>query len=349
MFNNRYISEDINEIFNQNQFNEDWKDKSIFITGGTGLIASYLILYFLSLNRKHDYNIKLYVNVRSSNRFKEKIGFNDGEIVIIEKNVEDIDLDDFKNINLDYIFHLAGSSSPYAIVNHPTSIINANVTGTINIAKLGVEKHSKVIFSSTREVYGKVDNTPLLVEGDIGVVDQTELRSCYPESKRMAENILVSFAHEFDLKYSIARIAHVYGPGMLINNDGRIMSDLISFAVNKEDIKLQGDGTPLRAFCYITDALLGLLYIAKEPNNNIYNLANEYEEISLLDLSKKIINLFPDFNLKLEVGKGQKDKIGYLKYKRVGLDTKKLEELGWKPHTNLDKGLYRTVQSFLVD
>ncbi len=259
---NTVVLDDIETITSNYSF-EDYKNKSILITGGTGLLSTYLVLFFNHINKQKGANIDLHVNVRSASKFFQRTGLDSTDVNLIEKNVEDLVHEDIKSKRLDYIFHLASSSSPHVIRTSPTSIINANIFGTFSVIEIAKKYSSKLVFSSTREVYGQVsEDIKSIKETDMGSLDCLELRSCYPESKRMAENIIVSSAYEFGLEYAICRIAHVYGPGMAISNDGRIMSDLIGNVVNHEDITLLSDGSALRAFCYITDATLGLLQIA---------------------------------------------------------------------------------------
>ena len=349
MFDNSIIQSDISSIYyTLNEDNKYFYNKTILVTGGTGLISSYLILYLKYLNDKKEANIDIIVNVRSKKRFEEKLNVDLSTFKIIEKPVQDLTNNDIGTEQLDLIFHLAGSSSPYAIQNHPTDIIEANVTGTLNVLKIAKQYNAKVYYSSTREVYGETEGIQWLKEDSIGITDHTKIRSCYPESKRMAENLIISYQHEYNVEYVMNRIARVYGPGMAISNDGRIMSDLVGNVVNGEDIALLSDGSALRAFCYITDAITGILLSVVKGHNAIYNLANETEELSILDLSELLINVRPELNLKVAyVPNEQKQDIGYLAFKRVGLDTNQLETIGWKPNVNLKEGLKRTVEFYL--
>lgn len=347
MLNSTIINADLDKIILNNEFVDQFKNKSILITGGTGLIASYLIGFFNRMNLNNDANISLTVNVRSKSRFNDRMGINIENLKIIEKSVQDLNCDDIAEERIDFIFHLAGSSSPYAIRNNPTDIIQANVNGTIAVLEVAKVKGAKVFYSSTREVYGATEDIQLLKEDDVGITNQTELRSCYPESKRMAENIFVSYHHEFKIDYVIARIAHLYGPTMAISNDGRIMSDLIGNIANRENIELISDGSALRAFCYISDAIEAILKMTLKGSNEIFNLSNETEEVSILELSKLLISLVPDSKLEVTHLKNENaQSTGYLNFKRVGLDTRKLEKIGWVPKVGLKDGLKNTIDYF---
>ena len=94
----------------------------------------------------------------------------------------------------DYVFHLAGNASPHFINSDPVGIMKCNLLGTINVLEYARDcQTKKVIFASTREVYGKNEEAELLDEQAMGTLDPLDDRSCYPESKRAAETLLKSY------------------------------------------------------------------------------------------------------------------------------------------------------------
>ena len=233
---------------------------------------------------------------------------------------------------------MASSANPRAILERPIDIIKANTIGTFNVFELARSKSAKVIFTSTREIYGKLDESvEFIKENDMGIVDCLERRACYPESKRIAETICNSYFYQYGVKYNIIRIAHVYGPGMNIDGDGRIMSDIIENVSKNQNVILKSDGSALRSFCYITDAIRGLLFILlKGKDNEVYNLSNEKEEISIENLAQKSIDI-SGREIKIEYQISNSG--AYTSYKRIGLDNRKLEKLGWKNNILLSNGL----------
>ena len=342
MYSNSIIKEDLDLIIKQDIDFSLMKEKVVLITGATGMLASYFMYTLMYLNDKFNYNIKIYTLVRNADKLKKMIGINRNDIFIIEQDVcEKIAF----NENLDYIIHMASSANPKTITTDPLSIIKANVIGTLNVLELAKEKNAKVVFTSTREVYGKVDKS-IINEDDAGILDCTELRSCYPESKRMAENLIISYSYQYEIRYQIARIAHSYGPGMIIKNDGRIMSDLINDVVNRNNIILKSNGEAKRAFCYLLDATTALFMITlSKKDNQIFNVANETEEISIKDLAYSMVEWFKEFNINV-VFELQENNNQYVKFERVRLNTNKLEQLGWKPVVSLKDGISKTVKYF---
>ena len=105
----------------------------------------------------------------------------------------------------------------------------------------------------------------------------------------------------------------------------------------------------MRSFCYVTDTVNGLFRILLEgQSGEAYNLANETEEISIRDLAEMLICQSGNENLKIEYRIPEGKQMEYCDYKRVGLNTEKIERLGWKPEVNLEKGIERTVKSFEI-
>ncbi len=322
------------------------RDKTVLITGATGMLAYYFTMALMHLNITRDYNIRVLALVRNLKKAQAKFaGFlEDENFEIIAQDVcEPIHYDG----NIDYIFHAAGACSPYFIKHNPTGIIAANTTGTVNVLELAREKNvTNIIYPSTREIYGKVEGVEFIKETDMGIFDPLEARSCYPESKRIAETILRSYNVQYGIPFTVLRIAHSYGPGMIIESDGRVMSDFISDAVNGRDIILKSEGLALRAFCYVTDAVAAIfLAMLMGECCEAYNLANETEPTPIRDVAQMLVDLFPERNIKAIFDIAENTG-AYCNYARVGLDTAKLEALGWAPQVKLIDGLKRTVISF---
>lgn len=346
LYNKAVVKADLDELISRDIPFENLKGKTVLVTGATGMLAYYFTLTLMHLNREKNYGIKVLALVRSKNKAEAKFeGFlNDENFVILAQDVcTPINYEG----DIHYIFHAAGAASPYFIKNDPTGIIAANTQGTVNILELAKRCNTEnVVYPSTREVYGKVDDVDFVKESDMGTFDPLDARSCYPESKRMAETILKSYMVQFGVPFTVLRIAHSYGPGMIIGNDGRVMSDFITNAVNSEDIVMKSDGLAERAFCYVSDAVAAIfLVMLKGEKGEAYNLANETEPMAIRDVAKLISALFPERNINV-VYQESTDTSSYCNYARKGLNTEKLEALGWKPQVKLKDGLKSTVLSF---
>lgn len=342
------VKKDINTLIDRCPYIEDFRDKTILITGANGLIAKYLTYFFLEMNRECNTNTKVVALVRNKEKAMDAFGefIDDGSLILLNQDVcESINYDG----DVDYIFHAAGSASAYAIKTDPVGIIKANTLGTISVLEFARKKNVKcVLFPSTREIYGKVEGVEEITENDMGVINPLESRSCYPESKRLAEALFESYYNQYGVPYIVLRIAHTYGPTMQISKDGRVMSDFIGAVVNNENIVLNSDGTAIRSFCYVTDTIEGIIdTMIKGEICSAYNLSNESEPYMIRDVAEELVQIYPEKGLKVEFSNPSDEvKKGYVNYKIVKLDTSKLEELGWSPKVKLSDGMKRTLDYF---
>ncbi|MGR5192730.1 NAD-dependent epimerase/dehydratase family protein [Vibrio rotiferianus] len=322
----------------------DWealRDKTVLITGATGMLAACVVRFLVYLNKVDNLNINILILARNKQRVIDTFGETANEFTCFYQDVcEPLNYQS----HIDFVIHAASSASPYHIKNDPVGIIKANVQGTSNLLELVKEMNvSNFLFLSTREVYGEVSGVEYIEETDFGHFDPLDARSCYPESKRLAETMLQSYAVQYGLTFNSVRIAHSYGPGMFLN-DGRVMSDLLGDVVNDKPIVLKSDGSALRSFCYVTDAVSALLLVMlKGERNTAYNIANENDEVSILQLSKLLTKL--SGNQHSVVHEIASDN-AYCQYQRTKLSTSKLEALQWRPNIALSDGLQKTISYY---
>lgn len=348
---NSVVQKDIDSMIASCRYIEQLQDVSVLITGATGLIARYLTTFLLELNRQRNTKIRVFALVR--NLEKAEMCF---APYLEEKNLVFVHQDVCESINfpdkVEYIFHAAGDASASSIRNNPIGIMDANTTGTKNVLEFARKKEiKKILFPSTREIYGKVEGVESISETDMGTMNPIESRNCYPESKRMAEAMLEGYRTQYGINYNILRIAHTYGPTMSIENDGRVMADFIGAVVNKQDIVLNSDGTALRSFCYVTDTIEGIMDVwFKGEKGGAYNLANEREPMAIKDVAAKLAESYSDRGVSVAFANPDDEvKKGYVGYKITGLNTSKIEKLGWLPKVKLEEGLQRTVEYFLEE
>lgn len=347
-YNNRIVQTDLQEIINTPIQWFEFQHKTVLVTGANGMLATYLIYTFLYLADKTGIDIKVIALSRSLDKTRElyKEFLDKPYFVVLHQDIcEPIT---YKG-HVDYVYHFAGNASPFYIKNDPVGIVKSNLLGTFNVMEFARDKEpARVVFASTREVYGDTSFSILSEDESFGKINPLDIRSCYPESKRAAETILKSYFNQYGVKSVIARIAHSYGLGMKIDNDGRVMSDFIYNAVHGQDIVLLSEGSAVRSFCYITDAILGLLQITLYAHpGEAYNLSNETEPLPIRDVARLIADSFPERNIKVIFASGENEhKEGYCNYPRVALDTQKIESLGFCPQISLKEGVIRTVKSW---
>lgn len=342
---NKILEEDMKRIYKACPDYEMFRDKNVLVTGAFGMLSFYIVRFLAYLNEQ-GISVGIYALVRNQSKA-------DGKYDDIEEKgyfhyvVSDV-CDKFEtDEKIDYIFHMAGNANPKNIRENPMGIIRANTVGTMNVLDFAKKNGTeKVFFASTREVYGKLDKETIS-EDDMGVMDCLEARACYPESKKMAENLLVSYQRQFDINYVIGRIAHVYGPGMNILNDGRIMSDLISDVVNQRNIVLKSDGAMERAFCYLSDAVAAIFTVMRNGQNTVYNIANETEPIQVRKLASLMTKLYNGRSEKVVFDIPEKKDMAYSKIGRTRLNLEKLYQEGFVPEVSLEEGIRKTVDFFV--
>jgi len=323
-----------------------WREldgSTVLVTGATGMLASYVTWLLLYLHEHAGIQVSIVALCRNRQKAEQYFGPYVGKSyfsLLIQDVCETIAYEG----KVDYVFHLAGNASPYFINTDPVGIMKCNLQGTINVLELARQKQvSKVLFASTREVYGKNEDAELLNESAFGTLDPLDDRSCYPESKRAAESLLKSYYLQYGVPFNTVRIAHSYGPTMKLENDGRVMADLLSDVVADRSIVLKSSGEAIRAFLYVTDAVVGMFTVLFHGGTaKAYNLANETEPVSIKELAHMLATLRGDKILQVIVSvEGQK---GYCAYRRTDLDTSAIEQLGWKPQISIQEGVNRVFR-----
>ena len=348
---NKIINEDIETIYNSDIDWEKFINSTILITGGNGFLPAYLVETFLYLNYvKPTYNIKIICLVRNKkkaearfDRYLTNINFR----LLIQDVCDEISITE----NVDFIIHAASQASPKYYGIDPVGTFMPNILGTINLLEFAKNKKVKsFLYFSSGEVYGQLTEAQIPISEDTyGYLDPTKVRSCYAESKRMGENICVSFYSQYGIKIKIVRPFHTYGPGLDFN-DGRVFADFVSNIISKKNIELTSDGSAKRAFCYLSDAITGFLKILLNgKDGEAYNLGNPSEEYSILELATILISIYPEFGLKVEINNVNSKSNNYLKspISRNTPKIDKIKKLGWYPKISVQEGFKRTIDSFI--
>lgn len=344
------IDQDISYIISNDLPWYMFSDKTILISGANGFLPAYMVETLLNLKKLIGIGpskvICLVRNIDAAQkRFAEYKERNDLEWVV-QDVCDPVEI----KFKVDYIIHAASQASPKYYGKDPVGTLSANVLGTANMLNLAVKNNVKgFLFFSSGEVYGHVDPSQIpLKENLYGYIDPLDVRSCYAESKRLGETMCISWMHQYDVPVKIIRIFHTYGPGMKLD-DGRVFADFVSDVVNGRDIVMRSDGKAIRAFCYLSDAIIAFFtVILKGEIGQAYNVGNDKAEISVIDLANLLVSLYPERKLKA-IKQDESVTPGYLKspFNRHVPDINKIKQLGWIPQINLNEGFRRTIESFL--
>lgn len=323
----------------------DWsflKNKTILITGGTGLIGRYFVDLIMYKNINDDLNchvICVSTNIAKINEMYAEYINNRLFSYVIHNVIDKFELND----NIDYIIHAASNTSPVQYATDPVGTIETNVFGTYNLLNLSREKGvKKFILISSFEVYGSHEKTHEISEHDFGVVDNTILRSCYPESKRLSESLCISFSSQYGVNTSIVRLARVFGPTM--NFDSSLATaQFIKKAINSENIVLKSDGLQLYSYNYVSDAVMSILYVMLNGENmEAYNVSDKTFDTTLKDFAKIVADCVGKeviFELPDEI-----EKNGFSNSRMTIMNSEKIKKIGWKVNNSLNDSIISTIK-----
>ena len=346
-FSNPIIKTDMEEIFLNVPESTRLFHKKIYISGASGMIASYLVSFFIWLNEEQNAGIEIYAGIRN----RQKCDLRFGEYAkkscfhLIQKDVLFPLPDD---VQPDYVIHAASLASPQYYGLYPVETMLPNVVGTYQLLEYA-RNHDVdgFLFFSSGAVYGTAEGSVSISENSIGLLDYLARGNSYGESKRCGEALCFSYSDEYHVPVKIARIHHTYGPTIDIDNDSRVFSEFVGNIVKYQDIVIKSSGESKRAFCYITDTISALLIILLNgKNGEAYNVGNPDEYIRIRDLAAVLTSLFPERNLSAKFEKRQNDAyVSSPNSRLVPLDVGRLKGLGWENKVSIKEGFMRTVQA----
>jgi nucleoside-diphosphate-sugar epimerase len=307
----------------------------ILITGGAGFIGSHLCDFLL--DKKHQLTCVdnlITGRLKNINHLLKNSNFK-----FIKMDVSSDKFKKFSN-RIEAIFHFASPASPVDYQNYPLRTLITNSIGTLAALEIAKKNKAKFLLASTSEVYGepKIHPQPETYWGNVNPVG---IRSCYDESKRFSETLSITYFRKFSLDLRIVRIFNTYGP-RLRTDDGRVISNFISQAIQKKPLTVYGSGKQTRSFCYISDMTDGIIkaMFTKKTQGEIINLGNA-EEIQIIKVARLIQKKFP-YKIKISFSSLPEDD----PTKRRPDISKANKLLGWQPKVSLDEGLNKTIIYF---
>ena len=216
--------------------------------------------------------------------------------------------------------------------------VTTYVFGSYNLLQLAVQKSAKrFLLASSVEVYGEGDGSPLK-ESYSGYIDCNTARAGYNEAKRVSESLSQSYIAQYGVDCVIARLARCFGADK--KEDSKALAQFMNCAVHNEDIVLKSKGEQRFSFCYIADAVSGLLKILMDGEcGHAYNIAADDEGLTLGEYAEYIASLAEK---KVVYNIENNDSVSKSSY--AVLDCTKLKSMGWKPIYSVKDALKRTYQ-----
>lgn len=333
------MSEALFHLFHGGSEVNPFAQKKILITGGMGFIGS-------NLSRKL---VQLGAEVTLVDSLIPQYGGNqfniDGFKTCVAVNVCDV-RDPFAMAYLvqgkDYLFNLAGQTSHLDSMTDPQTDLDINATAQLSILEACRKANTdiKLVFASTRQLYGKPDYLPVDEKHPIRPVDVNGINKLAGEWYHLLYN------NVYGIRACALRLTNTYGPAMRVKDARQTFLGIwVRHLIEGQPIKVFGNGMQLRDFNYVEDCVDALLLAAENDaaNGKVFNLGSE-EVINLKDLAEMMVNLgfggtyelvpFPPERKAIDIGDYYSD-FSLIK-----------KELGWEPKIGLREGLLRTVEYY---
>lgn len=315
--------------------------KNVVILGGAGFIGSHLCDELIKSSK-----IICIDNFSTGDEKNIDHLLSDPDFKFVKHDMsEPIDLEALQELlpfkipfqGIQEIYNLACPTSPKNFDNQIIENLLANSLVIKNALDLTIKYNAKLLHFSSSVVYGpRTEENKQISESFIGSVDLLSSRSSYDEGKRFAETMIINYKNVYKLDAKIIRLFRTYGPRMKLN-DGQMIPDIISDAIDNKDVIIYGNEKFSSSFCYISDVVDAIIKIMEKDNINVINIGSDIL-VTFSNLAQKIIDKI-----------GSKSKIVYkpellfMTPLAIPNTSKAINDLGWLPIVTLEKGLDKTI------
>jgi UDP-glucuronate decarboxylase len=338
------LEEDFDKITKRDISWDALRNSSFVITGATGLIGSLIVKYLLYVNRTMNFGAKIYAVVRNVEK-ADKI-FAEEKTDALTYVVADLTKEKVNcEGDCDYIVHAAAVTASKVMVSDPVGTICTSIDGTEKMLQLAVEKKAKAfIYISSMEIYGQPTVGGKTAEKDLGYVDIENVRSCYPEGKRMCECLCTAYAAQYGVNVISARLAQTFGAGIL-PTENRVFAQFARSVMRGENIVLHTTGESEGNYVYTADAIAAIMtLLVKGKAGEAYNIANEDSHITIRNMAELVAREIAGEKIQVVIDIPEDSvSLGYAPPVKMWLDASKMRELGWKPEIGLVEAYKRMI------
>lgn len=322
-----------------NKRHREFDGTNVLITGGLGFIGS-------TLSRRL---VELGARVTVIDSLIPEYGGNRFNIAGIEDRI-DVRIADIRNHEAidevirdkEFLFNLAGQTSHLDSMKNPDADLEINARAQLSILEACRRGNPtiKIVFAGTRQIYGKPDYLPVDEEHPLRPVDVNGI------NKLAGEMYHILYHKTYGIRTCVLRMTNTYGPRMRVKDARQTFLGIwIRLLLEGQPIKIYGDGTQVRDFNFVDDAVEALLLAAgkREADGEIFNLGN-HEHMTLKELAELLVELhpggryeqveFPSDLAAIDIGDYRAD-FGKIRNK-----------LGWQPRVGLSDGLKRTIEYY---
>ena len=303
----------------------------VLVTGGGGFIGSFVVKELL----KHNCEVIVYDIVSEPFIKHDNVQYVHGTILdklTLCKHME----------GCDAVFHLAALLGVKRVAQEQLRCLSINIEGTLNVLEACVmEKINYILFTSSSEIYGDICNMNSI---KIGEENTWNPKSNYAVTKLVGEKYIKAFHEEYGIEYNIIRFFNVYGPGQI---DEFVVPKFVKLAMDRNPLTIYGDGKQIRSFCFIEDATKGLIetFMNIHARNQIFNIGNDREPITITELAKKVLSKTNSESLLNYISFEQSDRSSSREiYKRIPDINKAKSILSYNPIVSLDDGIDKIIK-----
>lgn len=320
---------------------------TVLVTGATGLIGRQVVLALLCANRVRALSLRVIAVVRNVEKAKKLFLEFSGDAAL-RFHVWDANEPFCLDEAVDYIVHGASVTDSKMFVDKPVETIWTVLCGSRSMLAFAREKAVKgMVFLSTMEVYGTPDSSlASITEKDYGYLNPSEVRSSYPEAKRLTECLCASYAKEYGVCVTTARLTQTFGPGVAYT-DNRVFAQFARCVLEKKDIVLKTEGTTVRNYLYTREAVISLLVLlTKGKPGEAYNVANPDIVLSIREMAQMVADNFTEAGIRVTFSIDEDaSALGYAPPFVMRLNTDKLAALGYRPTMGLQEMYERMIAS----
>jgi dTDP-glucose 4,6-dehydratase len=324
----------------QNKSTEDTLGKfdSIFLTGATGMLGSYLAEYLSLLSLQNENKMNIFLHCRTPTKNINRIAGLVGTQIKIVNESEFVQ--ELQKYEKPLVIHAASPASRSASNENTEALIQTNIELTLSLVKLLKNRNGYFIYFSSGDVYGPHPTYPTN-EGMSSAFNHLDPNFNYAEAKRSGELITTTICQQNGISFLIPRISHTFGPGISIH-DPRIFGHVMKSLVEKKPIVLNSNGKNMRAFLYNSDLANALIMAMASDDVSIFNLAG-VKAFSILDFCQVAIETInPDLTLIVDEQNSNPSPL-------LGgqVDTRLIESIGWRSTTSLEEAIAKTYRSVM--
>jgi len=311
------------------------KGKTVFITGGTGFIASALIGRIVNNNRVIAFDNLL------RNSLKYKSYKDHPNLTLIKGDILNRDALEAAMQEANIVVHTAAIAGIYSVGLKPVQTMRVNMVGSAYVLDCAsrLPALERCVSFSTGEVFGKYAVRPCESD-EMKVGTLGEPRWTYAASKLAEEHLTIAYHNEQGLPTTIVRPFNVYGPHQVGEGALKIF---IEKALNNEQIEIHGDGSQIRSWCYIDDMVDGTLLAMTHQKaiGQSFNISNPQSVITILGLAQTVVRVLDS-----------RSEIKFVEKQHADVDVRiptaehAAKLLGFKAKVSLEEGIRLTAESY---